>query len=526
MSGATIPGASGSSAELLFWNGSAWVSVDPSPGDTENIAYFGSGGPNTQSGGGLADFLNGRGGADNLSGLGGNDFLVGGSSADTLTGGEGADTLVGGNATVTGSLTNSTFTVTVADDGFSVDQLIGGNGDDTFIVTSTSDQPDGGGDTDTVLLAMPGAGPHNYVLNAGASVERLGLLDPSTTVGYSISALGTGGQTISGGAGADTLFGNGGADTLNGLGGNDSLSGGTEADVIFGGTGDNTIDGGDGGDTFNLDAASNNSVTGGAGEDTLTFTSEGTFTVTGASGNFTITGASGLTTISGVEKFGIGSGVVDFIDGTNTYFVCFATGTRILTAKGEVEVERLQAGDLVATVTGRGSPMKPVLWVGRRRVVLAGHPHAEEISPIRIRAGALGDNAPHRDLLVSPDHCMFLDGALVPARLLVNGASITVERGLAEVTYFHVELEAHDVLLAEGAAAESWLDCENRSWFENASVAQIAVQGALDSVGSGWDATRACAPLVHGGSELAAIRAMIATQPEPMTAPAHRIAAA
>jgi hypothetical protein len=79
---------------------------------------------------------------------------------------------------------------------------------------------------------------------------------------------------------------------------------------------------------------------------------------------------------------------------------------------------------------------------------------AAEMAPIRIKAGALGVNTPKRDLVVSPDHCLYLDGALVPARLLVNGRSVVAETGMAEVTWYHVELETHEVLVADGAAAD------------------------------------------------------------------------
>ena len=210
-----------------------------------------------------------------------------------------------------------------------------------------------------------------------------------------------------------------------------------------------------------------------------------------------------------------------------TFAVCFAAGTRILTAKGEVAVENLRAGDLVATLSGQGSPMKPVLWIGRRRTALAGNPNARDLAPVRIRAGALGENTPHRDLLVSGDHCLYLDGVLVPARVLVNGTSITLEHGLAEVTYYHVELEAHDVLLAEGAAAESWLDCDNRAWFENAGVAMMQVDAVLGSYGTAPAAGRLCAEVMHGGERLAAIRDAIALRAhaEPAQAPTTRKAA-
>jgi hypothetical protein len=173
----------------------------------------------------------------------------------------------------------------------------------------------------------------------------------------------------------------------------------------------------------------------------------------------------------------------------------------------------------IDALAGRGLPVKPVLWVGRRHVVLAGRADAAEMAPIRIKAGALGPNTPKRDLVVSPDHCLYLDGALVPARLLVNGRSVVAEIGMAEVTWYHVELETHEVLVAEGASAESWLDCGNRSWFQNAPVAMLTVPGNLDTVGTGWDASRACAPLVHGGERLAAIRASLDTRAEALAAP-------
>jgi len=197
--------------------------------------------------------------------------------------------------------------------------------------------------------------------------------------------------------------------------------------------------------------------------------------------------------------------------------VCFAAGTSIATDQGEVAVERLLTGDAVLTATGQ---VAPVLWVGRRHVVLAGRANAAEMAPVRLRAGTLGAGMPRRDLLVSPDHCLFLDGALVPARLLVNGTSIVAETAMAEVTWFHVELERHDVLLAEGAPAESWLDCGNRAWFENSAVACLGVSDSLDAHGTGWDAARACAPLVQGGPRLAEIRAAIEARIAPTRAPA------
>ena len=149
-----------------------------------------------------------------------------------------------------------------------------------------------------------------------------------------------------------------------------------------------------------------------------------------------------------------------------TDVACFCAGTLIRTERGDVAVERLEIGDRVPTLSGG---LRPIVWIGWRRYAgrfLRSNP---PMQPVRIRAGALGDGTPTRDLLVSPLHAMLLDGVLIPAGILVNGTTITRE-AVDAVAYFHVELDGHDVLLAEGAAAESFLDDDSAGMFQNAAT--------------------------------------------------------
>ncbi|PWS35310.1 hypothetical protein DFH01_16880, partial [Falsiroseomonas bella] len=369
MSGATIPGSLNSGENTQYWNGTAWVTT---PIADTNIAYYGSTGGNTTTLGSDNDFANGRNGNDVISGGGGNDVLVGGAGADTLNGNDGADTLIGSNATVTGSLDTGTVTVTFgtgASDGSSIDRLTGGTGNDTYVVTNANDVirefADQG--TDTILIASNLA--TTFSVGLGVSIENLGVLDPSATTGVSLSA-NAGNQSMSGGAGNDVLSAGLGNDTLDGLGGADSLSGGENDDELRG-SGNDTLDGGTGDDSFVL-SGSGNVVDGGGGTaDTITFTTNGTYTVTAAGSGFTVTGPGDTTnTVSNIEF--IAGGDADTVFGAGSFYVCFAGGTRIRTDRGETPVESLRAGDLVATVSGRGAPLKPVLWIGRRRVLLAG----------------------------------------------------------------------------------------------------------------------------------------------------------
>ena len=173
---------------------------------------------------------------------------------------------------------------------------------------------------------------------------------------------------------------------------------------------------------------------------------------------------------------------------------CYLRGTRLLTVRGEVPVEALCVGDLVVTMLGRGAALKPVRWLGHRRLALTHHPRPDEANPIRIRAGALGDGQPLRDLLVSPAHRLRLDETLIRAVDLVNGATI-VQEAAATVEYWHVELNGHDILLAEGCEAESYQDTGNRADFDNGVA--IALHPVLDG-----DAAEPCLPYALPGSAL------------------------
>lgn len=149
---------------------------------------------------------------------------------------------------------------------------------------------------------------------------------------------------------------------------------------------------------------------------------------------------------------------------------CFCPGTLIRTTAGEVAIEHLAPGDLVQTADGA---TRPIRWIGRRRLDLRRHPEPDQAQPIRIRADAFADGVPRRDLLLSPDHAVLWRDALVPVRLLVNGASIIREDSCHRVTYYHLELDTHDILLAENLPAESYLDTGNRGLFENADAPLI-----------------------------------------------------
>lgn len=197
--------------------------------------------------------------------------------------------------------------------------------------------------------------------------------------------------------------------------------------------------------------------------------------------------------------------------------VCYAAGAAIETEEGPRPIETLQPGDRVVTlVDGRRVP-QPIRWVGHRRVDLETHRDRRAVAPIRIRAGALADGVPARDLLVSPPHAIALDGHLIEAWRLVNGTSIVREMTMASVDYHHIELDHHALILAEGAAAETYLDHGNRSFFANAAVTTL---GNPVYRRAERDDPAMCLPLLTDREAIAPFWARLARRGAAMAAPA------
>lgn len=224
------------------------------------------------------------------------------------------------------------------------------------------------------------------------------------------------------------------------------------------------------------------------------------FTVGSTTYNYTVTIADGDTpTVTVDTSAPSGYAGVEISDAPP---VCFARGTRIATATGEVAVEDLKIGDEVRTASG---PTRPVVWIGHRRTNCIRHAEPRKALPVRIEAGAFGPSLPARDLYVSPQHAIYAEGVLIPAKMLINGRTVTQVQ-VTEIEYFHVELDGHDILLAEGLPAESYLDTGDRAVFENGGGAMILHP---DFSRWAWDA-RACAELKVTGPEVTAVRNQLA----------------
>lgn len=430
------------------------------------------------------DLAYGYGGNDTIYGVEGNDTLYGGDGEDALFGGDGDDRLFGGadDDTIHGN------------DG--ADYIEGGEGDDTIF----SDELDGAYN-DTVY----GGGGNDHIESDG------------------------GDDSVFGDAGDDTIFGGGGNDTISGGTGADNLSGDEDDDVIDGGDDDDLLYGGDGDDAL-AGGSGSDSLESGSGNDTLDGGGGGTDTLTGGAGDdvFVISGGAGDTVI--ITDFGDGEtnggndistdndyvdltpwyhagnldayndeygtdfgnilealrddaadGVLDFIgvlggprveiaglagalaNTEHTGVTCFTRGTWIETLDGPRRIEDLVTGDLVETLD---EGYQPIRWIGSRKISALELDRHEQLLPIRIRAGALGQGLPVRDLCVSPQHRILVTSriadrmfgsrsVLVAAKQLLQIEGIDVLREIEKVEYFHILFDKHQIIFSEGAPTES-----------------------------------------------------------------------
>jgi Hint domain len=253
-----------------------------------------------------------------------------------------------------------------------------------------------------------------------------------------------------------------------------------------------TINSGTSGNTVDSAAQGGGSIDGDTFVGTITSAGGATvYVVTDGIGDYFGVVASGTNMSAGIASQPIPSNAVTW------NMACFAAGTMIATPAGERAVETLAAGDLVLTAAGAA---KPVRWLGRTTQTRLFADPARAL-PVRIAAGALGENLPVRDLLVSPGHAMLIEGVLVHAGALVNGSSITVERhGPESFTLYHVETDAHDLLVADGAVTESFLagveDLRFENWAERPAGLPVPAEMSYPRVKAGRQLPRAIRELI------------------------------
>lgn len=448
-------------------------------GGAGNDTIEGFSGDDLVYGGTGDDLVIGGGGDDTVFGDEGNDTIQGGNNIDVIYGGDGIDKITGGYGADT--LYGGAGDDSIEGDGGN-DVMYGEDGNDSMEGSTNDDLVYGGADNDTIYGqggndTLDGGTGDDSIIGGQDSDSILGGDGNDTIDGFS------GDDEIDGGEGDDSIIGGGGDDTLSGGAGNDTVLGGNNTDVMYGGDGADSMTGGYGADSFTGGDGAD-TLSGEADEDVFYGGSDGDEVYGGSTGTdwdtLDLTGAAaggGLNvTYTGPDSDGNGyDGYVTFYDaggnetGKMTFenieevIPCFTPGTRIATPRGERAVEELREGDKIIT---RDNGIQEIAWVGQKTLTGAEMLKAKHLQPILIKAGALRNGLPERDMVVSPNHRVLVANdrtalyfeeheVLVAAKHLVNHKG--VEAIAAEqITYVHFMFDQHEVVLSDGAWTESF----------------------------------------------------------------------
>ena len=359
-------------------------------------------------------------------------------------------------------------------------------------------------DTDDVTVTDDGSGNAVLTFSGGENITLVGVSPAELATPAQLTAIGiplassTGPDGIVEGAGSDDLIdaaytgdpqgdmvdgADGNDDNIQAGAGNDTVLAGAGADTVWGGAGDDQLDGGDGADSVS-GGSGNDSVTLGAGDTAFGNEGDDSFAATGTGGGhmsvdggendetigdtLNITGPATITYDAGNSE----NGTVEWDDGTVldfenienvNYVPCFTPTTLIKTLRGELPAGLLQAGDRVLT---RDNGFQEICWTGARALSVPELKQAPNLRPILIRKGALGDNQPERDMLVSPQHRMLFaarDTALWfgEPEVFAPAIALTCLDGVQQVnapgvTYVHFMTERHQVVIGDNAWSESF----------------------------------------------------------------------
>jgi autotransporter passenger strand-loop-strand repeat protein len=461
--------------EVVYYGGTA-ISTTLSSAGFEIVSGGGTA-ISTTVNSGAAEFVYSGGTADDavLSNGGYLVVLPGGSQTDT--------TLSGGMIVSTGVV------------------LVQPDGEITVYPSSATGVSAGGG---ALELVLPDGTASASVVDSGGDVEVYsGGVTVSSMLGISGSE-----YVLPSGSSISTMISSGGFEALsNGFASFTTVSNGGDLVVQFGGSamGTTVLDGGVEVLQGSYAVSTTLSVGGAIDDAVLPFVSGATASVTPGDVLSVTDGTYSYTQqLAGDYTEALFQVASDMHGGTLVTLEatpCYCRGTLILTEAGERPIEDLHIGDRLMTQSGVA---RPIRWIGRRSYAgrfLTGN---ATVLPVRIDAGALADGVPQRDLFVSPLHAMFIDGALIPASALVNGASIVQVTEIDQVEYIHLELDSHDVILAEGAPSETFIDDDSRGLFHNAGEYRMLYPYAP------MEPPRYCAPRLEEGYPLETVRRRIA----------------